>query len=973
MKTTTEWRAGERFMLRVAGLPLESADALRCEAARRWAEDVLTAEEALRARAQWLSEALHRAVGATDPQPGGPGAVRRRELLALRRRIHNGRPPEDPEAALRLVAESGEAAGAAPGEAALTAERLAAWLAGVGEVRKLRAEGEPLLAADLRAGRAALSGLLEDDRLRHGLLLASPVLEGQLDAYAAAVAGGAEPGGRARKAERSVLSYLYRTACKTSPFSTFTGVATGLFAPEDPEGALGAEGVLSADGIRVEDRWRSHVRLNVVVLARLAELVLADPVRRRDLPLRPASGWGREDDRIRYVRRSVTAGDDAAAVTFDAVKDRLFFLRRSGTLDRLLALFAERAAASDPSGSGAGSGSTGFGSGTTGFGADLRHHELVDWLAAEHGADPADCEAYVDALLQLGMVRVPCLDTEVHSGDPVRAFRRSLARLERPWADALADLLAGPARVLERYPDADRSERAVLLRELREQLRLVWAELGAPADAPLPQTLVYEDVGAGRDLPAARPSWARAGADGGALRSVERILPAFDLTLAQRITFEGFFTARYGQGGRCEDLLGLVHDFHEDFFDQYLSFTARRTPFDARGEYVPEENWLGLPGIRALDAARRAFVGRMRAHWAAYEETAGRSRGGPDGVELRLTEADLAEVAGELEPVVPAFAPRCHHVQLAHDPAGGAPRTVLNRSYGGLSFPFSRFTHVYEEQADRPGLDAQLRAQADRATPPGAVFAEVTGGPVTTNLNLHGRLTDYEIVCPGESGTLPEDRLLRLDDLYAEHVPATGRVVLRSRRLGREVIPVYLGYLVPLALPVVPRTLLLLSPSSMSPLDVWAGVPEGVARDGVHTRPRVVHGDVVVSRRSWTTTAERLPAHGARGADHFLEWQRWRRLHGLPERVFATVSAGPSALGAKPQYVDFASLLSLAAFEPLLREPGHRVVFREMLPGPDALHTRSARGAHVAELAVETFTTTVTEIPAQEGGTRCQN
>ncbi|WP_327418760.1 lantibiotic dehydratase [Streptomyces sp. NBC_01233] len=684
-------------------------------------------------------------------------------------------------------------------------------------------------------------------------------------------------------------------------------------------------GRAGADGMRVADEWTSHVRLNVVVLARLAELILADPVRRRDLPLRPASGWGREEDRIRYVRRSVTAGDDAAAVTFDAVKDRLFFLRRSGTLDRLLGLFAER--------------------------PELRHQELADWLAAEHAADPADCEAYVCALLQLGVVRVPCLDTEVHSGDPLRSFQQSLTSLERPWADRLAALLEAPAAALAAYPTAGHAERAGLLRVLRTGLHRVQEELGAP-EAALPQTLLYEDVSAGRDLPCPPRDWA-------ALRAVERILPAFDLTLAQRITFEGFFTARYGAGGRCEDLLGLVHDFHEDFFDQYLSFTARRTPFDEHGAYVPEENWLGLPGIRALDAARRAFTGRMRQAWAAYEGTD----------VLRLDEADLTAVADELGAVTPDFAPRCHHLQLAVDPADGSPLTVLNRSYGGLSFPFSRFTHVHDGPGgSEPGFSAELRATADRITPPGAVLAEVTGGPVTTNLNLHGRLTDYEIVCPGESGTLPPERRLHLDDLYAEHVPATGRVVLRSRRLGCQVIPVYLGYLVPLALPAIPRTLLLLSPSSMSPLDVWAGVPEGPARDDVTARPRVVHGDLVLSRRSWTTTAGGLPVQGAREAGHFLDWQRWRRAHGLPEQVFATVSAGPSAAGAKPQYVDFASLLSLAAFETLLREPAHRVVFREMLPDPDGLHVHSARGAHVAELAVETFTTTIRD---QEGGTRC--
>lgn len=102
------------------------------------------------------------------------------------------------------------------------------------------------------------------------------------------------------------------------------------------------------------DGWSSHPRLNVVVLARLAELVAADPDRRADLPVAVSAGWNLDDDRLRYVRRSVTTGDDTAAVSFDAAHDRLFFLRRSGTLERMLGLFADGATpgtATSPTGS----------------------------------------------------------------------------------------------------------------------------------------------------------------------------------------------------------------------------------------------------------------------------------------------------------------------------------------------------------------------------------------------------------------------------------------------------------------------------------------------------------------------------------------------------------------------------------------------------------------------------------------------
>ncbi|WP_254878925.1 lantibiotic dehydratase [Streptomyces sp. NA04227] len=902
-------------MLRVAGLPAAVTEQLRCPGAGRWAADVVAAEESLGRAAGHLSDLLHEAVAATDPAPGGEGAAQRRELLALRRRIHNNKLPADPVRALDLVAA------AHPPAAAPVRE----WIAARQQLEARYAEGPGLLDDELAASRAALRDLLDDERLRGGLLLASPALDGQLDGYAKS---GPRPSGRMRKVERSVVQYLYRTALKTSPFSTFTGVATGSFATDSSAtdssatGSFVAGEAAATDGppvVRMEEEWTSHVRINVVVLARLAELILARPEFRRDLPLRLASGWGRDEDRVRYVRRWITAGDDAAAVTFDAVKDRLFFLRRSGTLDRLIALLEER--------------------------TELRHHELAAWLTTEHEADAEGGEAYLAALLQLGIVRVPCLDTEVHSGDPLRAFSRALAGLGTAWAARLVTLLDEPAALLDRYPAADRAERAALLRGLRASLGNVQRELGAAEDSVLPQTLLYEDVSAGTDVHCTPPTWAQG--DGGSMRRVESVLPAFDLTLPQRITFEGFFTARYGTGGRCEDLLGLVHDFHEDFFDQYLSFTARRTPISSEGEYVPEENWLGLSGIKALDAARRAFISRMRTAWAAHP---------PGAPELRLDADALAEVAGQLTAVTPSFAPRCHHIQLVRDPAAGTELTVLNRSYGGLSFPFSRFTHAYE-QAPVP-LGDELRATAARITPNGAVLAEVTGGPVTTNLNLHGRLTDYQIVCPGETGSVPEDRQLHLDDLYAEHDPGAGRVLLRSRRLGREVVPVYLGYLVPLALPAIARTLLLLSPSSMSPLDVWAGVPEGAEHEGVTARPRVVHEDIVLSRRSWTTTAGRLPAAapGATEAERFLAWQRWRHRHGLPCEVFATVSAGPAAVGAKPQYVDFDGPLSLAAFETLLGNPEHRVVLREVLPAHGALHVRSGRGAHVAELAVETFT-----------------
>ncbi|MER8119754.1 lantibiotic dehydratase [Streptomyces sp. NPDC094031] len=886
-------------MLRVSGLPVDTVLALRAPEAADWAARTAAEQDRLAALGARLSDPLSEAVGAADDP------VSRRRLLALRRQVFNNRLPGDRSAARALAESLGGDAGA----------DLAEWLEARVRWEELRAEGESVLAAGFGRTRAALRELALDDRLRRGLLLASPTLEERLDAFAADPAP--VPGKRARKMERSLLSYVYRTACKTSPFSTLTGVAVGRF---EEEGAERAEGDGTA-ATRVGDGWPGHPRLNVVALARLAELVAADPARRADLPVALASGWKLDEDRIRYVQRAVTAGDDSAAVSFDAAQDRLFFLRRQGTLDGMLTLLRDHE-------------------------GPLRYGELTHWLATTSGAGEEEAEHYLAALRDLGMLQLPSLATGVHSGDPVRAFQRSLRALDRPWAEAIAARLDGPADLLARFPAADIPTRRTLIGALRTELLALQEELGAE-NPSLPQTLVYEDVSAGTTT-AHLAEWTRLAE--APLRSLGRLLPAFDVALPQRLTLKGFFLARFGRGGRCDDLLRLVHDFHEDIFRQYLQFTSAKDDFLPDGSHAPEENWLGLPELTALDRARATFTARMREQWAEIPS---------DADEFVLDDALADEVAEALGGAAPAFQPYSHFLQLAR--RDGDPLVVLNDSFGGLCFPFTRFTHCFDGP-DGPGLTTAIRAELRELLPPGAVFAEVTAGSATTNLNLHGRLTDHEIVCPGETSSAPEEARLHLDDLYAVHDESTDRLLLRSRRLGREVVPLYLGYLVPMVLPEIPRTLLLFSPTSRPKPDVWRGVPAGPGHDGVTRRPRVRHHSLVLRRRSWTVADGRLPlrAPGVTDADWYLGWHRWRVGHGLPERAFATVheeregdEAGGWFGSAKPQYVDFASPLSLTGLEGLLAGRRARTVFEEMLPGEDELHVTSPRGRHVAELAVE--------------------
>ncbi|MEK8143588.1 hypothetical protein NKH18_20765 [Streptomyces sp. M10(2022)] len=78
---------GPAFMLRVAGLPFECVQELRCPRSRRWADEVLDATERLSHSAQRAADQLHDLIGGSDDEP------LRRTLLGLRRDVFNNRLP----------------------------------------------------------------------------------------------------------------------------------------------------------------------------------------------------------------------------------------------------------------------------------------------------------------------------------------------------------------------------------------------------------------------------------------------------------------------------------------------------------------------------------------------------------------------------------------------------------------------------------------------------------------------------------------------------------------------------------------------------------------------------------------------------------------------------------------------------------------------------------------------------------------
>ncbi|WP_300009608.1 lantibiotic dehydratase [Pseudonocardia sp.] len=899
----TRWIRPPFFMLRLGGLPADAVAPLRSPASVAWAEGVLGSERRLTIEKDRLADLLQSAVrGLTDE-------VARRKLLEIRRHVYNLRVP-DP-ASVDAVVDVLPAA---------TSVLLRSWLRERRDHRSQVEIGDDVVADELGTGRAHLRALADHPHIRRGLLLASPSIDRHVGGY---LTSGSTPSKRARRMERSVLEYVYRTACKTSPFSYFTPVGLGRFEP-------GVGSLLTLD--TGDAPWRSHTRLNLAVVARIAAVLTSDPALRADIPVEITGGWQEHRGRIRYVRRQRRSGDDDAAVTMDTVQENLFYLANSGVLHEVFAILAP--------------------------GVRLRFADLRNRLVSgpSERRDPDQVEAYLGHLLRLGLLVTPTLHVDIHHPDPVRRFCAGVRDLDRTWATMLSDRLDAVADAVAEYGSAPLESRRTLLESIRLDLLETQDDLGA-ATSSVPRTVLYEDVSLPAGARADSAEWDALLHP--ALTGLARILPVFDMTLPHRLVMAGYFRSRYGSGGRCDDVVTFVHEFHQDFFDRYVRSSMQRADFDANNDYVPHVNWLNQPELRALDRARSAVVDHMRRRYADHPS---------DDTELVLDDSFIDDVASELPAMAGDIDPHCYFLQLGRD--GTDPFAVLNRAYTGLTLQFSRFAHCFTDGAgpagEGSGLVDGLRATLDGVCPPGAVLAEVKGGYETTNLNLHPVVTPFELVCPGDVSFRPAEEQIAVDDLVI--VDDGGRLRLRSRRLDVEVIPVYLGFLVPLALPETQQMLLRFSYSSMARIDLWSGTDRPLGDDLIGGHPRVRYRNLVLTRRLWKTHPRHLPLRspGCSESEHLLAWRRWRAENGLPERVFVTPDVAhaedrntdpggrPAMAGTmKPQYVDFGSLLSLGLLDNTVRSATHRLVFTEMLPDLEQLWLDPDGRPHVAELTVE--------------------
>ncbi|HEX8435362.1 lantibiotic dehydratase, partial [Archangium sp.] len=400
--------------------------------------------------------------------------------------------------------------------------------------------------------------------------------------------------------------------------------------------------------------------------------------------------------------------------------------------------------------------------------------------------------------------------------------------------------------------------------------------------------------------------------------------------------FRERFTERYE--GRAVPLLEALDE------ERGIGFSGEARPGAGTGPLLrglpfPARRGGAREAAAALDARSQYLLRRLQEVSQAGAQ------------ELVLTDEDLRA----MEAGTPARLPDAFGVVgtvVADSPEAverGDFRFLLENVHGPSGGMYmGRFCHGDAALEER----VREHLRAEESLRPDAVFAEIVHLPQgrTGNVICRPALRRHDIVFLGQSG-LPEQDRLDVADLWLS--VEGNRLVLRSRKLGREVIPRltnahnYTTYGLDLY-----RFLCMLQVETRGIRFSWGSLAAAAFL------PRVRAGKLVLSPAYWNVAPQVLQGWGkAHGAAQFDAVQRFRHEAKLPRWV--CLSDGDNQLP-----VDLDNVLSVETLVQTVKGRP-RAVLEELYAGEGGLCVESAEGRYVHEVVVPFVRTPAAE-PARE-------
>jgi lantibiotic biosynthesis dehydratase-like protein len=560
---------------------------------------------------------------------------------------------------------------------------------------------------------------------------------------------------------------------------------------------------------------------------------------------------------------------------------------------------------------------------------------LEDLLrSASAGQAPHKATAFLERLVTAGLL-VPDLGLDEQDPDFMGQAVRLLETLPEEQCLVAAAHLRAIAEDIARFGDMNAVDRDRCLVAIQAQWRDAYRTVGGRASDAFP---LFEDCAAPGFVPMPRPAWRETLEH---LRQVERLIAVFDDYHVLNATVRAAFHEQFGSGGTC-------HDLNE--FAALLPTAYERAWSTAVG--WPEEITATDPVIEAQLQLRAYMADELSRRMAGVER------------DCQLDEDFIADIYARLpERIRREWTSWSLFVQPeVRD--GSLGRVVLNRAYAGLGQFGSRFLHLLEPEATRT-----VRRHLRQFFPDDRVLTELR--PVFGfNANIHPLLAEHEVNWDGR----PRQEAIDVSDISLRHDPVADELVMYRSSTGARLEVLYLGFLVPYALPYRLASFYAVNGRGQTQLNFTDLVDR--RRRGADTKeirgyPRICLGNVVLARRRWYVPRDLVPVPypNEPEAAYFTRVNLWRLRHAMPEQVFykelkefdierVAVSEGDlqrelARMRAKPQFVDLTSPLQVMVLGRWMRESVDDLQLEEVLPALADGALRAPDGTHAAELVVE--------------------
>lgn len=528
--------------------------------------------------------------------------------------------------------------------------------------------------------------------------------------------------------------------------------------------------------------------------------------------------------------------------------------------------------------------------------AGARQTELADALVADDlDVTSADAAAYIEELVA-AQILAPDLGIAVTGSEPIDAV---IDQLETGGGDNIAGRLRDVRAAIKRVDARGVGTPTRVYVDIAETLR---------------QLPVTPELGRLFQVDAVKPAVATLAP--GVVKRVARAIESLQRVQRTPATsldhFRAAFVDRYE--GREVPLVEVLDE------DCGIGFESDTGPGSAG---APLLEGLSFPGGQPDEGV----------HWGAFERYM-LDRLLEHRDEIELGEEDLKR----LETRVPVRLPDAFHAMFRLQGNSERPQILFEAASGpsGVRL-FGRFCHASAD-IDRIVRD---HLRAEQALRPDAIFAEVihlNEGRIG-NVVCRPVLRDYEIPFLGLSGA-PEHQQLAPDDLL---VSVRDRIVLRSRRLGREVVPrLSTAHNFRLRSLPIYRFLCALQDTTTITWS-WSALASSARL------PRVRIGDVIVQRATWNLRSREIapvtnavrtgkPAQIAAAVDEIRDRMR------LPRHV--VISDGDNELP-----IDLDNPLLMQVFADEVSGRTHATL-KEQFPAPDASPVRGPEGTFANELVV---------------------